>query len=267
VWCDLSAGLYNGSRGLGPDSQDVSNGWNGRPEGASATRDCGGGPTGRSSPTAPLRAGEGLGGKGPIPARPHPKPSNSRRHLDYLTMRGGGRVRGAGARLPGSAQSARGGPGRGRAGTGPDSTCGEDLTELGDWPRKGLPVAWQRGPTTRLLHCGGAGTGAHGWAASVSRHASRQWGCCCSVWAGWQSCHPNTVASGPMCKTPGGPHWSRGLGQAVVNWVRQHSTTAAGPGSRIQGRTSNREPTRCGRLGTPPQVGPGSYIDQATEHQ
>ena len=55
------------------------------------------------------------------------------------------------------------GPGRGRAGTGPDSTCGEDLTELGDWPRKGLPVAWQRGPTTRLLHCGGAETGAHGW--------------------------------------------------------------------------------------------------------
>jgi len=159
------------------------------------------------------------------------------------------------------------GPGRGRAGTGPDSTCGEDLTELGDWPRKGLPVAWQRGPTTRLLHCGGAETGAHGWAASVSRHASRQWGCCCSVWAGWQSCHPNTVASGPMCKTPGGPHWSRGLGQAVVNWVRQHSTTAAGPGSRIQGRTSNREPTRDGGLGTPPQVGPGSYIDQATEHQ
>ena len=63
VWCELSAGLYNGSRGLGLDSQDVSNGWNGRPEGASATRDCGGGPTGRSSLTAPLRAGEGWAAK------------------------------------------------------------------------------------------------------------------------------------------------------------------------------------------------------------
>ena len=59
-------------------------------------------------PNGPVTGGGRVGGKGPIPARPHPKPSNSRRHLDYLTMRGGGRVRGAGARLPGSAQSARG---------------------------------------------------------------------------------------------------------------------------------------------------------------
>jgi len=133
------------------------------------------------------------------------------------------------------------GPGRGRAGTGPDSTCGEDLTELGVWPRKGLPVAWQWGPTTRVLHCGGAEIGAHGWDRASLTACEPTMGCCCSVWAGWQSCHPNTVASGPMCKTPGGPHWSRRLGQAVVNWVRQHSTTAKGPGSRIQGRTSNLE--------------------------
>ena len=74
-------------------------------------------------------------------------------------MRGGGRVRRAGARLPGSAQSARGGSGRGQAWNDPDLTCGVDPTELGDWPTRGLPGAWQRGPTTRLLHCGGAGTG------------------------------------------------------------------------------------------------------------
>jgi len=54
--------------------------------------------------------------------------------------------------------------------------------------------------------------------------------------------HPNTVDSGPMCKIPGGPHWSRGLGQAAVNWVGQHPTAATGPRSRLQGRTSNLEP-------------------------
>jgi hypothetical protein len=236
-WCGVNSvpRWYDG----GAYSLDDNSGWNGGPEGASATRECGGWPTGRSSLTAPSRAGEGSGWEQNHLRRPHPKPSNSRRHLDHLTMRGGGRVRRAGARLPGSAQSARGGSGRGQAWNDPDLTCGVDPTELGDWPTRGLPEAWQRGPTTRcaLLRSGDWRT----WVGSASptvcgptMAAAVQWG------PGGDQClrHPSIVDSDPVCKIPGdppgqAPHWSRGLGQAGVNWVRHaHPPRGPGPGSR-----------------------------------
>jgi hypothetical protein len=150
----------------------------------------------------------------PLPGR-IPSSSNSRRHLATSPMRGGGRGRRVGARVLGSAQSACGGTGPRTGGTDPVPTRRQALTELGGWPTRGLPMAWQRGPTTRLLHCGGAGAGAHGWPRQshgmrVDKAAAVQWG------AGGDQClrYPNTVDSYPMCKIPGGPHWSRGLGQA-----------------------------------------------------
>ena len=105
-------------------------------------------------------------------------------------------TQGAGAQLPGSAQSARAGSGRGQGWEGPDRTCRVDPTEPGDWPTKGLPGAWQRGPTTRKRNCGGTGTGAQGWAVPVSRYAGLQLAATVQCGPGGDGCrHPNTVVS------------------------------------------------------------------------
>jgi len=166
VWCAPVSCQSNRTRRQWLDicSLDGDNGWNGGPEGASATRDCGGWTNQAERPNGPAPGGEGSRlADPPLPGR---NPSQATDDATWLTspMRGGGRgTQGLLARLPGSAQSARAGSGRGGRGNDPDRMRGVQPTELGGWPTRGLPGAWQRGPTTRLLHCGGAGTGAHGW--------------------------------------------------------------------------------------------------------
>jgi hypothetical protein len=164
--------------------------------------------------------GRGVGRKRTTSARLHPKPSNSRRHLDHLTMRGGGRVRRAGARLPGSAQSARGDLGRGQGGNGPGLTRGWNPTELGGWPTRGLPEAWQRGPATRSTLLQGRGLAHLG--GPCPPHGKRaDNGCCCSVGAGWRSrtplpehCRLQRSVQGPRVAPTGtadlGRRWSIG---------------------------------------------------------
>ena len=128
--------------------------------------------------------------------------------------------------------------------------------------QSGVPRAWQRGAiySAAALWPGGD------WrtrAAPVPRYAGRHRLQPFSVGRVAINAFATRTLStpNPLCRCPGGPYWSRGLGQAGVNWVRQHPP-AAGPRARLQGRTSNLEfqghgrggpSTRllhCGRAGT-----------------
>jgi hypothetical protein len=210
VWCDYCVMLDSGAE-QGPDCNlglnlDGDNGWNGGPDGAWATRDGGGWASQAVKPNGPVPGGEGSWvADPPLPGR-IPSSSNSRRHLATSPMRGGGRGQRVGARVLGSAQSACGGTGPRTGGTDPVPTRRQALTELGGWPTRGLPMAWQRGPATRLLHCGGAGTGAHGW--QRQSHGMRaDNGRCRSVGPGWRSMPspPEHCRLLPNVQDPGWP--------------------------------------------------------------